>query len=486
MDYMSRLQHVQQLGVPRTDIAFYNKQSATDPNLETVYTSEDLVDAGWSYTYLSPDNFDLPQAYVDDGNLAPEDAAYQAMVILGSQNLTQLSIAKLKSFTEAGLPIIVAGSAPGLYASESQIISKKDSFHDELSDLLNQKNVYQVAEGQISQKLRDLNLEPRVGVRTNGTWYSTWRDDKASGISYAHVFGDLVAATGEVVVQSKNTPYFLDLWTGARQPVLNYRTDGSTTTIPLQLAANQTKIIAFAAKTMRGLATPAFHATEVSSNVIGYAPVGDGFELHVAASSNPGLIRLSNASETPLNSHAPEAFELKSWTLVLEHWEAPENVSDATITAVKRNTTHQLDKLVSWNELPAATNTSGVGYYHTNFTWPPVASTIGSANGTSLGAYLKFSPVLDAITVYVNGARLPPLDFASPFADATSYLADGNNQVVAVVPGTMWNYLRSILPEIRSSGREFSSLAALPKTDNGLVGVVTVVPFEPFHLKAYL
>ncbi|KAL0777299.1 hypothetical protein CaCOL14_006817 [Colletotrichum acutatum] len=483
LDYMSRLQHVQQQGVPRTDIAFYNKQSATDPNFGTMYAPTDLIAEGWSYTYVSPDNFDLPHAYVEDGILAPQDAAYQAIVILGSQNLTQISISKLESFMKAGLPIIVAGSVLGLYPSETQINPGHNSSNNALIQLLNNTNVHHVAEGEISQKLNDLNLKPRVGVRTNGTWYSTWREDEESGIAYAYILGDLEAATGEVVVQSQSIPYFFDLWTGARQPVFNYRTNGSTTIIPLELAGNQTKVIAFVAEAVHGTATPATHAADVSSNIVGYAALTDGFAIHVAASSDPALVRLSTGNENTYVSQAPESFELGPWTLVLEHWEAPENFSDATITAIKSNTTHQLDELVSWVDLPTATNTSGVGYYYTNFTWPP-ALTIGSAHDASFGAYIKFPPVLDAITVYVNGARLPPLDLTNPIADATPYLMKGNNQIVAVIPGTMWNYLRSILPEIRSSGREFSAFTALPKTDNGLVGVVTVVPFEMFHLKA--
>ncbi|KAK1545886.1 hypothetical protein CPAR01_03388 [Colletotrichum paranaense] len=483
LSYMSRLQHIQQQGVPRADIAFYNKQSATDPNFGTVYAPTDLIDEGWSYTYLSPDNFDMPNAYVEHGMLAPQDAAYQAMVILGSQNLTQLSITKLESFVKAGLPIIVAGSVPGLYPSRMQINTGHTPANNELIKFLNNTNVHHVAEGEISQKLNELSLKPRVGVRTNGTWYSTWREDKESGIAYAYIFGDLVAATGEVVVQSKGIPYFFDLWTGARQAVLNYRTNGSSTIIPLELAGNQTMVIAFADKAIRGTITPAIHATQVSSNIVSYGPVGDGIGLHVVASSDPAFVTSSTGNKITHFSQAPDSFELGPWTLVLEHWEAPENFSDATITAVKSNTTHQLNKLVSWSDLPYATNTSGVGYYSTNFTWPP-ESTTSSAHNTSLGAYIKFPPVLNAITVYVNGARLPPLDSTNPTADATSYLVKGNNHVVAVVPGTMWNYLRSILPEIRSSGREFSSMVALPKTDNGLIGIVAVVPFEIVLLKA--
>ncbi|KAG6359492.1 hypothetical protein INS49_013013 [Diaporthe citri] len=482
LDYIARIQHIQQKGIPRTDIAFYNKQPATDPNMGTMYKPNDLISGGWSYACLSPDNFNLPQAYVDNGVLAPEDAMFQALVMLGSQNLTQASLVQLRNFANDGLPIIVVGSAPGHHPTQNITDPGDQAFNDLLAEFLSHVNVHHAAEGEPSQKLDSLDLKPRVGVQTNGTWYTTCREDTSNGLSYAYIFGDTVQASGLLVAQSTGTPYFLDAWTGAREPVLNYQTNGSVTMIPLDLFGNQTKIIVFAQHPIEGIPVPEFHVTELSSNVIGLSAEDKGVALHIAASSDPTyIITLSTGEEVQHTSQAPASFDLKPWTLELEHWEAPANFSGASITAVKTNTTHELTDLVSWNDIPEATNASGVGYYNTNFTWPPDSAT-GFTNDTSLGAYIGFPSVLDAITVYINGARLPPLDYASPVPDVTPYLFSGSNEIVAVVPSTMWNYLRSILPDIRSAGREFSSLAALPKTDNGLAGVVTVVPFELLRL----
>lgn len=406
---------------------------------------------------------------------------FQALVVLGSQNLTRDSLVQLKDFANAGLPIILAGSAPGHYPTQNITDPGDQAFNESLAGLISHPNVHHAAEGELSQKLDSLDLKPRVGIQTNGTWYTTWREDISNGMSYAYVFGDTVPAFGVIVAQSTGTPYFLDAWTGILEPVLNYRVNGSVTMIPLDLAGNQTKIIGFAQRPIEGVPIPEFHVTELTPDVFGLSAQDNGIVLHIAASSDPTNITLSTGEKVQHTNQAPASFDLKSWVLELEHWEAPDNFSDASVTAVKTNTTHQLTELVSWSVIPEATNTSGVGYYHTNFTWPPV-SAAGYANCTSLGAYIRFPPVLNAITVYVNGVRIPPLDYASPVADVTPYLVSGSNQVTAVVPSTMWNYLRSILPDIRSAGREFSSLAALPKTDNGLVGVVTVVPFELLRL----
>lgn len=53
LDYMARIQHVQQTGMPRTDVAFFNKQSVTDPNAGTIYQPKDLVsEGGFFFRYL--------------------------------------------------------------------------------------------------------------------------------------------------------------------------------------------------------------------------------------------------------------------------------------------------------------------------------------------------------------------------------------------------------------------------------------------------
>lgn len=46
LNYVARVQFLQQSGVPRTDVAIYNKVSATIPNFPTLYSSNDLINAG--------------------------------------------------------------------------------------------------------------------------------------------------------------------------------------------------------------------------------------------------------------------------------------------------------------------------------------------------------------------------------------------------------------------------------------------------------
>ncbi|KAF9873062.1 hypothetical protein CkaCkLH20_09572 [Colletotrichum karsti] len=481
LNYMARVQHIQQKGIPRTDVAFYNKQSVSDPNAATIYHEEDLVSQGWSYTYLSPDNFALPQAHVRDGLLAPDDARFKAMVVLGSQNLTYPSLLEITEFSKAGLPIILAGGTPVQYLSGSKTANQTSSFDAAMKKFILLENVYQVDEGDIAAKLGSLGLQPRVGVRTNGTWYTTWREEPTRGAAYAYVFGDTRPASGEIIVQSLGAPHFLDPWTGTQEPVLHYRTEGLSTVIPLGLTGNQTKIIGFLDDALEEVQTPGLYATELSADVLGQRAEKDAIIFHVAASASSTIV-LSSGRKVCHQSAAPNAFNLNSWQLVLEHWEAPEDMTDAATVAIKRNTTHELEDLISWTEIPAATNTSGIGYYSANFTWPPASAV---ANNATLGAYIQFSPALNAITLEVNEVRLHHLDPTDPVADITEQLVNGQNHVVAIVPSTMWNYVRSILPDIDNGGLSpiGDTLGVeIPKTENGLVGAVSIIPFEALRI----
>ncbi|GKT42798.1 uncharacterized protein ColSpa_02979 [Colletotrichum spaethianum] len=128
-------------------------------------------------------------------------------------------------------------------------------------------SVYQVAEGDIAEKLESLGLKTRVGVKTNGTWHNTWREDSSDTISYAYVFNNAASAIGELVVHCSGVPYCFDARRRAKELVLHYKTEVSTTNIPLSLASNQTKLIGFADSCLEDVATPDIHFTELPGNI---------------------------------------------------------------------------------------------------------------------------------------------------------------------------------------------------------------------------
>ncbi|TPR02379.1 hypothetical protein CAN33_0044010 [Aspergillus niger] len=471
IDYISRNQYILQAGQPRTDIALYNGVSMTDPQLETLYSADDMINAGYTYTYLSPANFNLSQASVAGGLLAPHSPAYKAIVVTSDQNVTLAGVNKLQQYADAGLPIILSGGFPGYYPNGEA--TDKAAVYAALEALRSSPNVYTTGFGQIASKLEQLNLTPRVAVHSNGTWYSVLRTD--NNTDYLFIFSKDSASQGNLTVSSTKTPYLLDSWTGKRSPFLHYKRSGNTTVIPLHLAANQTIAFAFSNELKYEIETPSLHASRVPSTVLGYDySTSGGLLLHTSTDTcNDCVFQLSNGTtydlalnSTSLTSH------LRNWTLIAEHWEAPSNMSDAATQATKHNTTHHLDTLVSWLDIPALQNASGLGYYLSTFTWPP-----NSAYDVD-GAYLTFPRIAQGIKVSVNGHDVGPLDFTNPKVDIGPYLTNGTNAVTAIVPSLMWNYIRSIYDEIEISGIAPLLSDPLPDlVDNGLIGEVKIVPY---------
>ncbi|KAL3468836.1 hypothetical protein BJX99DRAFT_268992 [Aspergillus californicus] len=481
LEYIARVQYIQRQGIPRTDVAIYSKTSATDPSFGTIYQSDDLLNGGWSWSYLSPDNFALPHATVQDGVFGPDGPRYKALVLTRGSNLTLAGVRQIQKYAASGLPVIFSG-LPGVYAAGES--NQTTSTAAALKTLATSENVHNATEGGVAEKLEELGLSPNVRVRTNGTWWTTWREDLLNDMDYAFIFCDAHSSSGEITVGPQangKTPYFFNAWTGERSPVFTYTEDDSGLTIPLSMQGNQTIILAFSPP-LTHIKAPRMHAIRTPSSVIGHSQGADSWTVQVASQRNGSSksIILSNGRKTTLPSATSiaSAFKLRNWDLVAEHWEAPANFSDAETIAQKSNTTHKLPALISWSEIPALQNVSGLGFYSTTFQWPPNNTDTRTADG----AYIYFPSILHSIQVSINGQRLPPMDLTNAKADIGPYLQEGENEVLAVVPTTMWNYIRSILSDIRDQGRLPGLLtvgggAVPPISENGLVGEVSVVPY---------
>ncbi|KAM0321554.1 hypothetical protein ACHAQA_010044 [Verticillium albo-atrum] len=462
LQYIARLQFVQRQGQPRVDVAILNKQSANNGNFPNIYPADDLQSEGWTYSYLTDSNLDLPQSIVKDGVLAPESPAWKAFIIESSQNVTTDSVERVRNLARAGLPIIIAGT-PGYYPTKSDCSAPR--LARALASLRAEPNVYSVAEGEVTKKLRELGLSPRIQT-TNKSWYSTWRAD-ASGTDYVFFFNDGAASNGTALFSTAKKPFALDPWTGERTPVAHYIEVDGTLTMHLSFAANETKVFSFEGRE---------HTCHVETAPGGTLAVKSADSSVVVHSHRSGIATLSSKKSVSL-PQAAATIVLDSWTLVVSHWERPSDLFDVETIASIRNTTRSLSRLESWTSIPGLEDTSGVGYYNTTFDWP--------TSGAS-GAYISFPPVAHALTVFVNGQRVPTLDQRKPQRDITPFLRDGSNDVLAVVPSTMWNYIRTILKDLRSGGVQPSPVSygfSIGRVDNGIIGTVEVIPYEQLEVR---
>ena len=473
MDWTARVQWVAQSGMPKIDLAFWLKRDQYF-SVPSVYAPNDLAQAGYSYEYLSPDNFVLPEAYVEDDVLAPNRQAFKAMIVRGNDTLTVTGVQKLIEFAQAGLPIVFSGGVPqnltGYNATGMQYVRSA------LAGILDLDNVHIVSFENLASSLSTLGLTPRTSVSADRIWYTYWREDSNAARSYVYIYNDAWdselgegSSTGTISFDASGVPYLYDAWTGTMEPILAYQQTKKTTTIPIQLAGNQSMIIAFSTDETtptgtRLVATPSevYSATEASGII----------SIKAGNTTEPAL--LSNGTTISLPAPAVPR-SLSTWNFTIESWTRPQHpVQDQTIAA-KSNSTHHLTSLKPWNHIEKSLrHVSGRGFYSTTFTWPP-------KHGEADGAILDLGVLVNTARVWVNGDQVPPLDPTAASADIGEYLQNGENTVDVVVTTTLSNALIPIYDEnpalLKTSGTLWLGPRPLEQ-EYGLVVPVRLVPYR--------
>jgi hypothetical protein len=242
----------------------------------------------------------------------------------------------------------------------------------------------------------------------------------------------------------------------------------------MHLEKGQTAIIAF-----ENASHPCSITSTTCPNILDAEEVSETDLAILLKRSSKCNATLSSGKDIALDSAgASSSFGLDSWTLLVERWERPDDKFDAATVAKKFNMSHEIASLGSRVDEPSLVNVSGVGYYTSIFEWPP------SGGGRAWGAYIRFSEVFHGLNVYINGEKTPALDHRDPVIDISPYLRDGENEVLAEVPSTMYNYLRTMWDELLSLGEPPKITSFMPDfltlfgpVQNGLVGEVTVIPF---------
>jgi hypothetical protein len=471
MDYLARNQFILQEGVPKVDLAFWNKQTAQNAYPTTLYEPSDLRDTGYTYDYLSPENFRSLKPVVERDFLANEQQAYQALVLRANDTLTTDGVEKLAEYARAGLPIIFTGGVPSTWASGNK--SAVENSKKTLENLLNLKNVHQVPFDGLATTVARLGIVPRSTIQANGTWYTRWRQT-ADGDIYAFIYNDGQLSTGNITFSCSGRPSLLDSWTGEESPIVHYSVHAGRITIPLTLRITETKIIKFSGQHS---AERSNHVVATSNSVLGFTT--DNKHQHAwakVATSQSSFATLASGQTLNLSSTAPAAITLGDWLLTVEKWIAPSDLYNSEVIADKQNATYHLTgrSLVSWNDI-APQNVSGIGYYHSNFSWSGEAS---------FGAVLSLPPVAHGLMVSLNGHELPALDCTNPTMDITTYLSQGTNSIVLKVPTTLWNALIPVWDDLVTAGigpiLNVSTLQAFgyDAQTNGIIGDVLITPYQ--------
>jgi len=411
----------------------------------------DLEEAGYAYEYLSPNNFDLPQAYVKDRVLGPDAQGFKALVVRGNDSMTVAGAEDIAEFARAGLSVLFSGGIPAYLASFNESGSK--FVNETLHGLLSLQNVHQVPYEKLADSLASIGISPITRVVANNTWYTYWR--QTDDYNYVFVYNDAVSSLtaglgngyseGKVQFASTGTPYFLDAWTGDKVPILNFtRTENNSLSISWESVRYSY---------LRSIFT---------QRANGLLDKGHVYNLQDPSQYYP-----------PISSSVP--LEITNWTVEIEHWDPPSDLSQMLPSdTVKYNMTHTLlSGLKSWKDFDNnLTTTSGRGYYSASFTWPP-------QNCTSCkNSILDFGAIFHTLQVTFNGQTLPPLDPTWARADISTHLRGGKNNVEALVTTPLLNTLRPLWSELMSGANGTTTpVSAQPPQDYGLLSSVKVVSF---------
>lgn len=451
--YMGRTQAVLQNGTSRVDVAIYRQEF--DPAGAPFFADQGLARAGFSYGFMSHGVLDLPSATVKSRRLAPNGPAYQALVLNNQSSIPLETAQKILGYAQAGLPIVVVGTTPVSTPGYFDAVAQDAALKAVIAKLLAQPGVRRVAtEAGVPGALQAVGVRPAAENTQPADILNVHRADGAADYFYFYNPGT-EAADVTVSLAAKGQPFELDTWTGGINPIALYSRKADRTELRVQLAPEETTIIAIPNGNRFNLNPPGLNVTSSEASV--------QFDLRgrlVARATVPGkyAVTLSNRHNIDVSiPDVPATQTLSSWHLGVEDWQPGASATET----VKIPHSLDLNALLPWMQVPGFQDVSGIGRYTTSVT-------LDRSWTGGYGAYLKLGEVSDTFKVTVNGQTLPPVDLANPLIDIGPYLKAGRNTIGVEVATTLNNRMRLVNPNI---------LGGRPRQPYGLIGPVQLIPY---------
>lgn len=485
LDFFGRNQWTLQQGVPKIDLAVYYYAAPWAPGDEDALGGVDGLGAlGFTSDYLSPQNLLLPQATVQDGVLAADGPSYKALIFSGQEIITIEAARAVLGFAEAGLPIIVVGDASAL-PNQTYPSADVDQLANITAQIAQNPAVHFVTSiDQISGALSELSITPKAGLNcTSNPVYPVVRSDVDSGIEYVYLYNDqYISADCSVSFTSSGsnaTPFVYNAFAGTQEELVEYTTDGSVYTLPVNLAANETTILVFKSGSGANSTSKPF-VTSSSQNIasVRRSNSSDTSVLATVSSSGSASLTFDSGKTATFDVSLPATLDLPTWDIEIEDWHAPEDRFD--VEAGTAITLHNLtgQALVPWTQLGAGfESVSGVGRYTTRFTTPSLPGS--NSSSSRIGALLSLGPVVNTIRASIDGAQLAPIDPARPVVDVSDYVVAGEeHELVVEVTTTLFNRIKSDADQVQVWGQvasaQQSKYADQGPYEYGLLGPVTL------------
>ncbi|HEY4280087.1 MAG TPA: glycosyl hydrolase [Conexibacter sp.] len=466
--YLTRTQHVLQLGVNQVDAAFFRQKGYVGSGFGAAWFTTDGVQVGWTHNFLAPRLLHLPSMQVRSGRLAPDTPSYKVLVFegdafVGKEPALQLDSAQLLlSFAKAGLPMIVIGNwsapvTPG-YSTPAELAQLK-TLVDQLLALPNVKNV--VDRPNVIDGLTALGIPRDVEYATRSLLLNAHRVNDDVDYFYfvnsdpARVVDDEITLTP--TARGQVAPFTLDAWSGEVTPIPQYSEADGKITVRVTLKPGQTTIVALAGQTWwnRLLEGQEAHVTSTEASSVR----ADRKRL-VIRSSVGGSYKTTLSDGRTVKATIPDvpaAMPLASWSLEIEDWQPGTQPWET----IRPRRTIALSALAPWVAIPGLENASGIGRYTTTVT-------LGKDWNDGLGALLDLGEVYDTFRVFVNGKSLGPLDQLNTTVDVGDALKQGKNTLLVEVASTLNNRLRVSNPAVFGKNKP---------VNYGLIGPVSLLPY---------
>ncbi len=514
--YFARNHLVLTQGVAKTDVAVYQRNysspsafSTTDPN-NRHWQDLGLQRSGYTWDYLDEPLLDLPNAVVTNKRLAEAGPAYKAFVfdqfLYPTSNTARGSLSveaaeKILGYAKAGLPVIFVGEPTGT-GSLNQDDGKLASI---VSQILAQKSVSQVAsEADVPARLAALGITPAAQPAGPTSLLSVRRSDASTSTDYYWLYNQGVEswqggngtfglnpsnlyeepsacrrtvaglnpcmATGAAVdttvtLEGKGAPYQLDLFSGGITPIAQYTRTGQTVTVHVQLARDESTVIALSNDPKRfDIKRPDNSVTSTTADSV--AQVGSSIVARAAQAGSYVTTLETGGTVTSAIGAVPAPIDLTShaWHLDAEDWQPtnPYGIQGAAGSeTTKVPVSLDLSALQAWPDIPALQNSAGIGTYRTSFSLP-------AGWDGSYGATLSLGQVTDTFRVTVNGHAVA-VDQVSGTIDIGPYLTAGDNTLEVRVATSLNNRLYALDQAVRNRG----VIQAY-----GLIGPVVVTPYR--------
>ncbi|KAJ6518792.1 hypothetical protein C8R45DRAFT_5162 [Mycena sanguinolenta] len=477
LDFLKRTQYVLQSGIAKVDVAIYRKDY--DITGSPPFQGNSLINAGYSYEYVSPENLILPGVLVSSGRLASGGPSYKAFILNRQPNITVDAAQKVLEYAQSGLPIVISGPVPNDIPGFDANGTQQAQVQALMQQLLNETSVMVVSdETQVPGALVSMGVLPAASVSAPlTTIYSIRRD--VPDASYFYLFNSGNTTENFTLTLrpdiAAGAPFFLDAFTAQVLPVVLWTNDYGAISIPsISLAPTQTVLFAMSkAETFEGVGVPSTHLVALDSPAFAVGNANGTIEVRA---SSDGVFNYTLSTGVVGSVDVTLGGELTrtldGWLLGIVAWTPPENLSTIESVLVPQTVFNLTQGLVPWNTLQGQVNTSGVGIYNTTFDWD-------SHNGT-VGVELDFGTVFHTIKAFVNDVQIPTADPSRPVVDITSFVRpNGSNTIRVEAASTLLNALNAV-PEVESLGFLRTQTGIIPIKSNQAYGLVAPVQLIPY------